>query len=121
MSTPTETFGEPISVYTRAQAIDDGALVDLSQWGREYGFRVPVCMTRALFNLVDIDSKGRSTYESTRGRAHDVLTLGSLALRGALARKDTFAEFTVKIGRENQTLYITADGDGVTVMLPEDY
>ena len=28
----TEFFGEPISVYTRQQAIEDGALVDVTEW-----------------------------------------------------------------------------------------
>ncbi len=42
-----EIFGEPISIYTRAQALDDGFLVDVSELAKEAGFRFPVALTRA--------------------------------------------------------------------------
>ena len=56
-------FGEPISVYSRAQAIEDGVLVDLMQHPtperpelddlaklvREAGFNVPLAMTCGAF------------------------------------------------------------------------
>ena len=32
MTTMQEIFGEPISIYTRAQAIEDGTLIDLTEW-----------------------------------------------------------------------------------------
>ena len=35
--------------YTRSQAIEDGVLVDLSEWARETGFRFPVACTRAVW------------------------------------------------------------------------
>jgi hypothetical protein len=43
----TDLFGEPISVYTRAQAVADGVLVDVTAWastgpeGMLGGFTVP--------------------------------------------------------------------------------
>jgi len=55
MRTPEDFWGEPISIYTREQAIEDGVLVDVSDWagpgpdGMLGGFRVPVVMTRALW------------------------------------------------------------------------
>jgi len=39
MSSMTEFFGEPISVYTREQAIEDGVLIDVTDTARENGFR----------------------------------------------------------------------------------
>jgi hypothetical protein len=47
-------FGDPISIYTRRQAIEDGVLVDLMQREtvglvREAGFRFPVAMTVGAF------------------------------------------------------------------------
>jgi hypothetical protein len=57
----TEFFGEPLSVYTRDQAVKDGVLVDVTAWassgpnGMMGGFRVPVAVTKALWDLVDID------------------------------------------------------------------
>ena len=34
--------------YTRAQAIEDGGLVDLTEWAKETGFRIPVACTAAV-------------------------------------------------------------------------
>jgi hypothetical protein len=89
----TDLFGQPISVYTRAQALADGVLVDVTPWasngpeGMLGGFSVPVAITRALWAVIDIDTReqtgvdprwrrlARERGESTRGRAHDVLWL----------------------------------------------
>ncbi|MBE3123212.1 MAG: hypothetical protein IMZ65_00225 [Planctomycetes bacterium] len=38
-----------ISRYTRAQAIKDGVLVDVSEWAAREGFRIPVAMTATLY------------------------------------------------------------------------
>jgi hypothetical protein len=40
-------FGEVIFSYSRAQAIADGVLVDISETAKEAGFRIPVALTRA--------------------------------------------------------------------------
>ena len=40
-----QPFGPVIFSYTRAQAIEDGVLVDLSAWAREEGFRYPLAVT----------------------------------------------------------------------------
>ena len=45
--TITELFGESIYRYTRAQAIEDGVLVDVTETAREAGFRCPVAITHA--------------------------------------------------------------------------
>ena len=42
-----EFWGEPIASYTRAQAIKDGVLVDVTSVAREAGFRIPVALTAA--------------------------------------------------------------------------
>lgn len=38
---------EVISAYSRAQALEDGQLVDVSETAREAGFTVPCALTRA--------------------------------------------------------------------------
>ena len=43
-------FDPVISVYTRAQAIEDGILVDVSETAREAGFKIPVAITRAVWD-----------------------------------------------------------------------
>jgi len=42
-------FGPVIYAYTRAQAIDDGVLVDASALAQEAGIRYPVAVTRGLW------------------------------------------------------------------------
>jgi hypothetical protein len=123
--TPYALFGEPISVYTRAQAIEDGALADVTEWasaerGFHGGFTCPVAMTAKLWAAVD----GRKPrLQDTRGRAHDVLWMASLALRGLARRGESSGCFRValQVGRtRNQVLRVVADGDGVTVGFRED-
>lgn len=45
----SEIFGETVFAYSRAQAIDDGFLVDLSQAVTPCPFKYPVAMTRAAY------------------------------------------------------------------------
>lgn len=42
-------FGEVIHSYTRAQALEDGVLVDVSETAREAGIKFPVALTRAVW------------------------------------------------------------------------
>lgn len=84
VQTMAEIFGEPVSTYTRAQALDDGFLVDVSELAKEAGFRFPVALTRAAWadcvEWSEADSK-RQTYQDEAGRLWDVLYMASLAAR----------------------------------------
>ncbi len=78
-----ELFGEPISTYTRAQAIEDGELVDVSEWassktGFMGGFTVPVAVTRAVWADIENIPRGQR-HQDVRGRAHDLLFMASMA------------------------------------------
>ena len=42
-------FGNVISTYTRAQAIEDGVLVDAGSMANEAGFKWPVALTSAVW------------------------------------------------------------------------
>lgn len=91
--TLTELFGEPISCYSRAQAIDDGMLVDLSTGEagdlcREAGIRYPLAMTAEAW----AQTIGRDTHEvdgelvfpsgqDYKGRLWDVCTMMKFAIR----------------------------------------
>jgi hypothetical protein len=68
---------EPIIFrYTRAQAIEDGVLVDLTGWARETGFVVPVACTASVWHgCIVPPEEARCLGQSERGRAHDVLWL----------------------------------------------
>ena len=89
--TMREIFGEPIHSYTRAQAIEDGQLIDVSTTAREAGIVWPVAMTSAAWaDCVEwtdaTESRKGYTGQSESGRLWDVVWMLSLAVRGALRR-----------------------------------
>ncbi len=74
---------EIIHTYTRAQAIADEALVDLTALARDAGFRYPLAMTAAAHaETVAWASENRAPQDET-GRAWDVLTTARHAARKA--------------------------------------
>ncbi len=84
-------FGKPVHVYTRAQAIEDGVLIDVSATAREAGIVWPVAMTSAAWaDCVEWteQTEARKGYsgQSESGRLWDVVWMLSLAVRGALRR-----------------------------------
>lgn len=50
MNSMTELFGETISTYSRAEAIADGVLVDVSWIVTPCPFKYPVAMSQAAYN-----------------------------------------------------------------------
>ena len=77
-------FGEVISTYTRAQAIDDGVLIDVGDMAQEAGFKLPVAMTAAAWaDCVDWseDDSERQVHQDQSGRLWDVLFMASHAIR----------------------------------------
>jgi hypothetical protein len=72
-----------ISSYTRAEALADGVLVDVTEAAREAGFLLPVALTRAAWDLcVAMSPAAERACNDERGRLHDVLWM----LRWAIAR-----------------------------------
>lgn len=78
----SDIFGKQVYSYSRAQALDDGVLIDCSSMAAEAGFTYPVALTRAAWTdcveWADADSK-RQTHQDEAGRLWDVLHLASLA------------------------------------------
>ena len=66
-------FGPVIFAYTRAQAIADGILVDVSEIAREAGFKIPVAVTRAVWDRLISLPEGYQGFQDERGRLWDVL------------------------------------------------
>lgn len=84
--TVTELFGEVIHRYTRAQAIEDGVLMDVSESAREAGFRWPVAMTSAAWAdcvAWSEEDNQRQVYQDESGRLWDVLWMALNAIRSA--------------------------------------
>ena len=73
MNDLTDIFGDVIYSYTRAQALEDGVLVDVSEIAREAGFVVPVAITAALHATLDEIPEDLQGWQSYNGRLWDVL------------------------------------------------
>ncbi len=129
----TEQFGQVIYRYSRAQAIEDNFLIDVSETAQEAGFRWPVAITRAAWDACvewsDEDSK-RQTYQDQSGRLWDVISMAMLAvcqapgniseLRFNLCRVPRGGKAT-KARLTTLKLALSADDDGepaFTIMLP---
>jgi hypothetical protein len=72
---------EVISRYTRAEAIEDGVLVDISETARECGFKFPVAMTRDAFEDCVTWDEGNAGLQDESGRLWDVVWMGLNAIR----------------------------------------
>jgi hypothetical protein len=70
-----------IHVYTRAQALTDGVLVDISRLAAEAGFRYPVAVTAAVWHLLTPSDDLARFGQSATGRAWDLLQVLRIAIR----------------------------------------
>lgn len=73
----TELFGDPISTYTRTQAIEDGMLIDATEGDfaevtRQHFGSVHVAMTSALFELIKKAVEHPRHCNDWRGVWHDI-------------------------------------------------
>jgi hypothetical protein len=106
MSTEPGLFddAEIISVYSRAQAIEDGVLVDLCQGEhgalvKEAGFKFPVACTAEVFaDCISLTDAAERAGNDIKGRLWDVLWMLKLAIRRA-QRTDRI-HFTVLVVRD---------------------
>ena len=91
-------FGPVISAYSRAQAIEDGVLVDVSEMAREAGISVPTAVTAAVWaEFVKVPDGVEGQDE--RGRLWDILNMFSWAARRG-AKSDTVL-FDVLVRNDN--------------------
>ena len=69
--------------YTRADAIRDGVLIDVSETAREAGFRIPVAITAAAWARC-VEVPEGVTGQDERGRLWDVLSMLYYAISRSL-------------------------------------
>jgi hypothetical protein len=69
---------EIIYAYTRAQALEDGVLVDVSEMAREAGIRFPVALTATVYGKYVEVPEGVIAQDET-GRLWDILWMLRLA------------------------------------------
>ena len=126
-------FGEVIYSYTRAQAIDDGVLIDATEMARDAGFKWPVALTVAAWSdcvaWSDADNE-RQVYQDQSGRLWDVLFMASFAVRTANNANRQLQFDLLRIPRNGRSTtsqrltlkLILGPGDGgepvITIMLP---
>jgi len=128
-------FGAVIYSYTRAQAIEDGVLVEVTEVAKGTGFKLPVVITEALHNRLTPSNADQSLGQDYDGRLWDVLWLAAFTIQLADRGTDT-VNFTVALqevdarsGQPKMTdLHIRAvcgpgdDGEPVvTIGFPEDF
>ncbi len=79
-----EFWGPPISTYSRAQAIGDGVLVDVSTIAKEAGLSVPTVLTRHVWNECVEVAPVLAGEQDEQGRLWDVVYMCGVALRSAV-------------------------------------
>lgn len=121
----TELFGEVISRYTRAEAIEDGVLFDISTLAKEAGFKYPVAISTGIYNLIEeAVNKGGKDFQ---GVVLDIVTMLKLAIKKNYS--GSRCDFKVRIwskytGKDKLTDMYSICGPGdtaepvITIMLP---
>lgn len=119
-----------IHQYSRAMAIADGVLVDVSEMAKEAGYKYPVAMTDTVWNkcvAVPPELKGEQDED---GRLWDVLWMSRFKklIPGSDGREAVFEVLVqTKAGRKPETVRLKAvcgPGDTaepvITLMMPEE-
>ena len=124
-----------IFAYTRAQAIEDGILVDVSETAREAGFKIPVALSRTVWDRLVALPDGYRGFQDERGRLWDVLWMARhYALRASSSDRVTMSVLVRDIRKDlrdsnrppRRHCPIVAIGGGdqgeavITIMFPED-
>ena len=128
-------FGEVISTYTRAQALEDGVLVDAGPMAKEIGFKFPVALTSAVWAdcvaWTDSDSQ-KKPFQDQSGRLYDVLFMAAFAIQTSADSGDRLLYELYRVPRDGYSTeakpvtlkLIVGPGDHgepvMTILLPEE-
>jgi hypothetical protein len=100
-------FGNVISTYTRAQAIEDGVLVDAGAMANEAGFKWPVALTSAAWAdcvaWAEDDSE-QQVHQDQSGRSWDILYMASHAIRTSKDAGDRLLFQLYRVPRDGQSM-----------------
>lgn len=133
--TTESIFGDVISTYTRAQALEDGVLIDPGTMAAEAGFRWPVAITAdAWADCVawSEDDSAKQIHQDLTGRLWDVLFMASHAVRTSKESGDRILFQLFRVPRDGHTTkaelvtlrMIVGPGDSgepvVTILLPHE-
>jgi hypothetical protein len=122
-----ELFGSVIYAYTRAQAIEDGVLVDVSKMAKEAGIKYPTALTAAVWADYVVVPEGVEAQDE-QGRLWDILYMFHLAAKRAAGEDTMFFDLLVRNDNTVPKLVtlkaICGPGDTLdpvlTILLPDE-
>lgn len=129
MDDQSEIFGEVIHEYTRAQAIADGVLIDVSETAKEAGFKIPVAVTAGVWErCIKLTPAAEKVGNDINGRLWDVLWMAHVAaLRNRDAQELLYKLRVVIKSKRPELVELKlhcGPGDDlepvITIMLPEE-
>lgn len=104
--TTESIFGDVISTYTRAQALEDGVLIDPGTMAAEAGFKWPVAITAdAWADCVawSEDDSARQVHQDQDGRLWDVLFMAFYAVRTSKESGDRILFQLLRVPRDGRS------------------
>ena len=127
-------FGNVISTYTRAQAIEDGVLIDPGPMAKEAGFKWPVALTANAWAdcVAWSDDSQKQVHQDQSGRLWDLMYMASHAIRTSEDSGDRLLFQLYRMPRDGQSMeaelitlkLIVGPGDSgepvITLLLPHE-
>jgi len=128
-TTTAGTLCQPISIYTRDQALADGGLIDMQKGGvaevtRQHFGDCPVYFTRSLIALIQQAVDHPRWANDWKGVTHDIFTMAKCYGLSKLSAGSTMRLVVIITGcgrKRNQYLMAAFDGEALTIGLPEDF
>lgn len=100
-----DLFGPPIHVYTRAQALADEVLVDVTDTAREAGFKFPVALTAGVWSDVNDIPESKQDSQDIKGRLWDLLFMAATACKKGQTNQDGELPFELIMHVGDSTYY----------------
>jgi hypothetical protein len=110
---------------SRAQAIEDGMLVDVSEMAQEAGFRWPVALTAGVWALIEDIPPRFQGIQDIQGRLWDVLWMARCTAKRGSGREALY-QLIMHHGRKTYLTLKLVSGPGdqeepvITIMLPDE-
>ena len=130
MNNNESPFGPVVFAYTRKQALADGMQVDVTKTAQEAGIRLPVFLTRAVFDDY-VTVPPNVTAQDEAGRLWDVIWMTRFAIQRShghtdrlpvalYVRNDNRAAKLVKLVAQCGPLDIDDPAPCITIMMPDE-
>lgn len=121
---------EIIHSYSRADALADGVLVDVTEIAQEAGFKFPTAITSAAYeDCVSWDNSKEKAYQDESGRLWDIFSMALYAIRkGGNTDTIRFSVLRIPKGQKRPKMaelkMVIGPGDTpapvITIMLPDE-